>query len=243
MDKPDIILPPPFDWCSIPQGQVTLMPHGLDNELYLKQPMMVDVPAFYMAKYPITNKQYAEYIHHGGGAIPFYWDSPYWNGDDCPVVAMTWYEAVKFCRWLSDKTGAIIMLPTDAMWQRATQGDDNRTYPWGDVWDASLCNHNVDKAGIGKTTPVYQYEGKSDSPYGCVDMAGNIWEWCVTKYHTGENRLTGVHTDDRILRGGSWYTTYADRIGCLFSNRNNPLNGGYSNKGFRVACFANANFE
>ncbi|HRF97639.1 MAG TPA: SUMF1/EgtB/PvdO family nonheme iron enzyme, partial [Aggregatilineales bacterium] len=132
--------------------KVTLIPDALDGDIYIKQNTTVDVPEFYMAKYPITNKQYAEFVDDGG-TKPYYWDDSNWNGDNYPVVAMTWYEAVKFCQWLSNKMGENIMLPTDAMWQRAAQGDDNRLYTWGNNWNANLCNNNVDKIGVGKTTP------------------------------------------------------------------------------------------
>jgi formylglycine-generating enzyme required for sulfatase activity len=235
VEKPKITLLQPFDWCYIPAGKVTLLPDALDRGIYVKQDMVVDVPEFYMAKYPITNGQYRDFIDDGG-AKPYYWDDKNWNGDDYPVIAITWYDAVKFCQWLGGKTGENIMLPTDAMWQRAAQGDDGRKYTWGNVWDIRLCNSNVDRQGIGKTTPVRQYEGKADSPFGVSDMIGNVWEWCLTTYATGENRVAGHHGDERIFRGGSWYTKEVERMTCTFRHRNNPLNGGYSNRGFRIAC-------
>ncbi|HRF97640.1 MAG TPA: SUMF1/EgtB/PvdO family nonheme iron enzyme, partial [Aggregatilineales bacterium] len=76
----------------------------------------------------------------------------------------------------------------------------------------------------------------SDSPFGVVDMVGNVWEWCLTTYQTGENRVLGHHHDERIFRGGSWYTQQVERMACTFCHRSNPLNGGYTNRGFRVAC-------
>jgi len=171
----------------------------------------IDIPnkGYSIAKYPVTNAQFAEFIKAGGYEIekwwteegwqkrlegwhyqdktwqasgtswtqPRYWDDKKLNGAMQPVVGVSWFEAVAFCLWLSDATGENIMLPTEDQWQYAAQGDDGRTYPWGNEWNRDLCNNNVDKKGIGKTTPVTQYEGKGDSPFGVVDMSGNVWEW------------------------------------------------------------------
>ena len=105
-------------------------------------------------------------------------------------------------------------------------------YPWGNAWDAGRCNNNVDGKGIGRTTPVQQYEGKGDSPFGVVDMAGNVWEWCSTSYNTGRDDLDG--TDLRVLRGGSWDLTLTGIFRCVF--RSWGLPGGRLNyRGFRLA--------
>lgn len=108
-----------------------------------------------------------------------------------------------------------------------------RQHPWGPKWDASLCNNNVDKKGIGKTTPVRQYEGKGDSPFGVVDTAGNVWEWCLTDYENGSNDVTSAATN-RVVRGGSWYDNYTDLFRCDNRGRGYPLIRD-SNSGFRIS--------
>jgi formylglycine-generating enzyme required for sulfatase activity len=120
---------------------------------------------------------------------------------------VSWYEAIAFCLWLSDVTGDAIMLPTEQQWQRAAQGDDGRIYPWGNNWDNKRCNNSN---GISKTTPVNQFEGwdRGNSYFGVVDMAGNVWEWCLTAYETGSQTL--VSTDTRIMRGGAYYSVFYD---------------------------------
>src|SRR5690606_10002958 len=66
-----------------------------------------------------------------------------WNGAEQPVCGISWYEAVAFCLWLTEVTGESIMLPTEAQWQRAAQGDDERAFPWGNHWDCTRCTNSV----------------------------------------------------------------------------------------------------
>lgn len=122
------------------------------------------------------------------------------------------------------------MLPTDAMWQRAAGGDEGRVYPWGDTWRSDMCNHNIGKSGVGHTTPVRHYEDKGSSPFGVADMAGNVWEWCLTTYQTGRNDLEGI--DIRILRGGAWRNEDVQMFTTTFRIKYVPSN----TWGFRVVC-------
>ncbi len=218
-----------------------------------------------IAKYPITNAQFAKFIEADGynnrqwwtdagweaklkGSEwdgqqvkwietntlwnqPRYWTAPNWNGAQQPVVGISWYESVAFCLWLSDFTGEKIMLPTEDQWQYAAQGDDGRDYPWGKEWDASRCNSAIDRNL--KTTPVRQYEGKGDSPFGVVDMAGNIWEWCLTDYDTKTNDYNST-AKNRVLRGGSWFNGTTELFRCDCRDHNSP-NGWYFSFGFRIS--------
>ncbi|MBZ0294493.1 MAG: formylglycine-generating enzyme family protein, partial [Anaerolineae bacterium] len=219
---PDLsgILPPPFEWIHIPAGKVTLEAGGYVP----KGGQTFDVPMFYIAKYPVTNAQYAKFIKAGGynnrqwwtdagwkqkesqnWAEPRFWRDKKWNGEDYPVVGVSWYESLAFSNWLSAAVGATdrlpqkITLPTEQQWQRAAQGDDRRKYPWGRQWDVSRCN--TEESNINRTTPVQQYEGKGDGPYGVVDMAGNAWEWCMTNWEDGSIDPTGNLWC--VRRGGS----------------------------------------
>ena len=239
------LLPAPFAWVEIPGGRGTMATNESNVTL------SIPAQTYWMAKYPVTNVQYAVFIEAGGYTTqrwwtaqgwkkrqtedwkqPRYWTDETWNGADQPVVGVSWYEAVAFCRWLSEMTGEKIMLPTEAQWQYAAQGDDGRAFPWGNEWDAGRCNNNVAGKGIGRTTPVRQYEGKGDSPFGVVDMAGNVWERCLTAYETGRSDLDGL--DARVLRGGSWGLTNTDSFRCVF--RSWGLPGGRLNyRGFRLA--------
>lgn len=205
-------MPQPFAWVDIPAGKVTLAKSG-----HILEPgQTFEVPAFVIAKYPLTNAQFAKFIEAEGynqrrwwtdegwqfretelWTEPRHWQDSQSNKSDHPVVGVSWYEAMAFCLWLSDVTGEKIVLPTEQQWQRAAQGDTNRIYPWGDVFDKTRCN-----ASGESTTPVTQYEGKGDSPFGVVDMSGNTWEWCLTAYKSNSDAPTG--TEFRMLRGGTW---------------------------------------
>lgn len=121
-----------------------------------------------------------------------------------------------------------ITLPTEQQWQRAAQGDDRRAYPWGSEFDQKLCN--TEESGIKHITPVTQYPQR-ESPYHVMDMIGNVWEWCLTSWITGNLGANG--TDVRCLRGGSWNVNQnVARASCrywLFPNVRN------SHFGFRVS--------
>ena len=161
------LLPEPFAWIDIPAGRVDIKKHG-----------EFDVAAFQIAKYPITNAQYAKFIEAGGyrkrkwwtdagwerrssdsWTEPRYWAGSRFNGREQPVVGVSWYEAVAFCLWLSDLTGEQIMLPTEDQWQRAAQGDDGRVYPWGDEWDCHRCNNSVDPCDSKCNNPCAKIRG------------------------------------------------------------------------------------
>ncbi|MCA0456405.1 MAG: SUMF1/EgtB/PvdO family nonheme iron enzyme [Chloroflexi bacterium] len=247
------LMPQPFAWIDIPAGKVTLGGNDDANGGYIKIATTFEVAAFQIGKYPITNAQFAKFVEAKGyeqekwwtadgwemrqeneWSEPRYWWDDKWNKPNYPVVGVSWYESVAFCQWLGETSGENIMLPTEDQWQRAAQGDDGRDYPWGKQGDASRCNNNVYGKGIGKTTPVRQYEGKGDSPFGVVDMSGNVWEWCLTQYEANNNLLDG--TDVRVLRGGAWYVNNADFFRCEYRNGGNP-HGRSNDVGFRISRF------
>lgn len=160
---------------------------------------------------------------------PILWKNEKFDSPDQPVIGVSWYEATAYCLWLRRITGMIITLPTQAQWQYAAQGDGKRTYPWGNRWNSKRCNTSESK--IEQTTLVHAYEGKGDSPFGVVDMSGNIWEWCLTNYENGENIL-GKSARFRVMRGGSWYSDRKDaRVASISSSQ--PMKRA-SDWGFRL---------
>ena len=243
-------LPAPFGWVDIPEGSVTLGSTKESKGGYISKATTFDVPAFSIAKYPVTNAQFAKFIMDDGydnksfwtpegwmtkkdkdWKRPRLWEDKNWNGDDYPVVGVSWYEAVAFCRWLSKISGETITLPSDQEWQLAAQGDDDRAYPWGDTWDSNRCNSSVKSNFSHATTPVTQFEGKGDSPYGVVDMVGNVWEWCATNYQVGSDDPEGAAP--RVVRGGAYFDRDAARLQVTTRDKEQP---DYDHKGcgFRI---------
>ncbi|MBK8022729.1 MAG: SUMF1/EgtB/PvdO family nonheme iron enzyme [Chloroflexi bacterium] len=218
-----------------------------------------DVPAFTVAKYPVTNAQYRVFVDAQGYNIERWWTPAGWqfrqkeswakprfwddaarepfNRPDHPVVGMSWYEALAFCMWLSETWSEKILLPTEQMWQRAAQGDDGRAYPWGKNWDGARCKNAVKPNGRDHTAPVIQYAGrdKGDSPFGVSDMAGNVWEWCLTDYDTGSQDVN-ESSNRRVLRGGSWYYFYPENFRVDGRYGDSPVDWDFG-RGFRIARF------
>ena len=143
---------------------------------------------------------------------PYRWRGPEAGDDNLPVVNITWYEAVAYCRWLSEATGQEFYLPSEAEWEKAARGSDGRVYPWGNAWEPGYCNS--DEAGIERTAPVGSFPVGA-GPYGALDMAGNVWEWCATKWRKAypyalepEWEVAYLEgTDRRRLRGGAYYSS------------------------------------
>ena len=155
------------------------------------------------------------------------------NGIEQPVVGISWYEAVAFCLWLSDVTGEKVMLPTEDQWQYAAQGNNSGIYPWGNEWDCTRCNNSVEPCDSSGSMPVTSYEGKGDSDFGVVDMAGNVWEWCLTDYNNKTNDING-NAIMRARRGGSWGNNATAYFRCNFRDGGSP-HGRYYLSGFRLS--------
>jgi formylglycine-generating enzyme required for sulfatase activity len=217
----------------------------------------VDLDAYYIGKYPVTNGEFRRFRDDPGYEDPKFWphgqvtpkdQSPVWNRtgavagrENYPVSAVTWDQAVAYCRWLSAKTGHEYRLPTEAEWEKAARGTDQRRYPWGNEIDPSCASYKEKPL-----TPVDFYDGSkrgdlqthnSASPYGAFDMEGGVFEWCSDWYSPNyyafssrKNPPGPAEGAYRVLRGASqyeeaWELRAANRSSGAPSNQNHHLVG------------------
>jgi formylglycine-generating enzyme required for sulfatase activity len=230
----------------------------------------VYLDAFYIDKYEVTNAQFKQFIDAGGYTTQAYWSAagwsertsggwtePYnWASDDYhsgaawpdfPVVGVSWYEAEAYANFAGKR------LPTEAEWEKAARGTDQRTYPWGNSIDGSRANYWYSGDPYdNSSTPVGFYDGRlhpsppfqttnSPSPYGAYDMAGNIWEWVADWYQSNyysvsppSNPPGPLSGSYRVLRGGAWsYLTTSLRSAYRYAS--NPSYRG-NGRGFGFRC-------
>lgn len=212
----------------------------------------VTLDAFYIDQYEVTNARYAACVAAGACRPPrairsytrevYYGDPRY---DDYPVVLLSWYQALNYCRWRGAR------LPTEAEWEKAARGTDGRRYPWGDVFDgtrANFCDRNCpyewaspsEDDGYADTAPVGSYP-EGVSPYGAYDMAGNVWEWVADWYDADyyaaspvenpQGPATGLY---RVVRGGAWFSV-GSSLRTTYRLRNVPTATYHLTGGFRCA--------
>lgn len=157
---------------------------------------------FAIMKYPVTNALWRQFDPDGDLRHPkFSYD------DDQPVVGINYYEATLFALWMG------LRLPTEKEWEKAARGTDGRDYPWGDALGYQSGFTNTADFVLGRTSAVESFEDGL-SPYGCYDMAGNVWEWCVQLY-------SSKFSTQKVVRGGAWMN-YMVHAKCVFRNSFDP---------------------
>jgi len=180
---------------------------GSDERLSDEGPQhKVNLSAFAIDIYEVTNGQYKQFIDATGRRSPsHYRNRTYPEGKvDHPVTFVNWEDAGAYCKWVGKR------LPTDQEWEKAARGNDARTYPWGDKFAEENANTPLRWKSLGKfgdTTPVGLFP-KGQSPHGLHDMSGNVWEWTSSWYKAyPENKTNSESYGERYktLKGGSWF--------------------------------------
>ena len=204
----------------------------------------VTLSCYYLSRHPISNAQYELFDpSHAGKRVPG-------AGDRHPVVYVSSNEAAKFCQWLSSRDRRRYRLPTEAEWEYAARGTDDREYPWGgkerrgDL--ANFADRNTDFAwsdrgiddGFAESSPVGAFP-RGASPFGMEDMAGNVWEWChdFMEAYRGTSKINprGPRSGaKRIYRGGSWKSRF-NSLRATTRGANVP-NYSCNDLGFRIVC-------
>ena len=228
---------PEIDWVSIPGGEFVYQ-EGEHRSL----------APFRIARYPVTHAQFQAFLDAEDG----YGDDRWWAGlkspDRTPKRArwaianhpretVSWFEAMAFCAWLGHRFSVELRLPTEWEWERAARGTDGRSYPWGSDYQAGCANidETWDEVGphsLSRTSAVGIYPGGA-SPEGVLDLAGNVWEWCLNEYAKPE-RVGRGGSVSRVLRGGSWVGAQGF---ARADNRYSPHPyDRFDDVGFRVVC-------
>jgi formylglycine-generating enzyme required for sulfatase activity len=206
----------------------------------------VNVPTFFMGKYPITQTQWRAIAATAKIDIDLETNPSEFKGDELPVESVNWYQATEFCKRLSRETKREYRLPSEAEWEYACRAGTTTPFYFGETITGELANYNTNKTYVeeyrNETTPVGQFPPNA---FGLYDMYGNVWEWCADTWH---DNYDGAPTDGSAwiengddnrspLRGGAWYT-FPYR--CRSAHRNIDARR-YSRSflyGFRVVCSA-----
>ena len=180
---------------TIPEGQFIYQDEvDEEDQVILKE--------FSIMKFPVTNALYQLFDPQHKNRFP-----KYSFDDDQPVIGINYYEAVIFSLWIG------LRLPSEQEWEKAARGTDGKTYPWGEPMGYEKGFANTCDFMACQTNSVLELD-QGMSPYGCFDMAGNVWEWCIQKN-------ASMHSTQRIVRGGSWMN-YLVHAKCVFRNSFDP---------------------
>jgi formylglycine-generating enzyme required for sulfatase activity len=199
----------------------------------------VSVDDFLLGIFPVRNLDYRLFLELTGHPAPPFWDHPDFNHPECPVAAVSWFEAVKYCEWLSSFSGNRYRLPTEAEWERAVRnGIEGALYAWGDEPPHAHADYVRRWGGEVKgTLPV---ANGSPNGWGLYELGENVHEWCsdwfqkdyysVSPEHNPPGPATG---DRRASRGGSW--RHHIKVSRCAARSSIPPHFQYADYGFRVA--------
>jgi formylglycine-generating enzyme required for sulfatase activity len=210
---------------------------GSDSGQDCERPIhRVWVDAFYLAATQVTNAEYDHSLRATSTTPPPFWKDPNFNHPDQPVVGVSWFEAIRYCDWLSAQTGHRYRLPTEAEWERAARGGlEQKNFPWGDDPPQSLPDYAI-RWQTGPE-PVGRYVPNAS---GLYDICDNVHEWCSDWYDPNyyavapERNPRGPENGQRkSSRGGSW--RHHVKVARCSARSSIPPEFHYADYGFRVS--------
>jgi formylglycine-generating enzyme required for sulfatase activity len=220
-----------------------------------KEKHHVELPEYFIGRFPVTVDQFRAFVDDSGHRL--FDDKCLAGAGNHPVAYVNWFDALAYCDWLTGRLrgwadapeGLVallrkprgkawrVALPSEAEWERAARGAVGRTFPWGEE-PAGPERANYDKTGIGGTSAVGCF-ASGRSPCGCLDMAGNVWEWTRSldkkyPYDSADGREDlKDKKGKRVLRGGA-FDLVELALRCAFRSGNNGPDDAYGYYGFRV---------
>lgn len=202
----------------IPSGKFQMGSNiGKNNEKPLRYE---DLDGYWIGKYEVTFDQYDRFCTEQEIIKP---DDEGWGRGRRPVINVSWEDSMAYCRWLSKEIGCNFKLPTESQWEKSARGTDGNMYPWGNslpsdskanfaVHDLNYLKHNRTASDKSKHTVSVGSYPEGSSPFGVMDMAGNVYEWCIDWYSESSSsaslhKKAGEHNKNtlRVIRGGSWF--------------------------------------
>lgn len=212
----------------IPGGKFQMGRTGGDE--YETPVRTITVSPFYMARTEVTNQEYQRFVNETGRKAPTHWPNGKFppNEGNFPVVNVSWDDANDFAKWAGKR------LPTETEWEFAARGTEGRLYPWGNAWNPSGANAGRETGG--RISEVGRFPNGA-SPFGVMDMCGNVWEW------TSSNLLSyadnKVMAPGKVIRGGA-FNVPSDRATTTYRGVLPPERLG-DKTGFRLARDAQSN--
>jgi formylglycine-generating enzyme len=227
----------------VPGGEFEM---GSDDSMEEQPIRQVNVDAFWIDETEVTVAEYTQCVRAGACAVPtvgMYYNYGILGRENHPINGVDWFSAEAYCAW---EGGGGKRLPTEAEWEKAARGMDARTYPWGNAPGPSCTHVVMDEGGNGcglESTWAVGQKPLGVSPYGALDMSGNIWEWVSDWYAPGydpadTDNPTGPETGRyRIVRGGPWYSNNPEYFSATNRYDSVPTIADFT-QGFRCAMTA-----
>ncbi len=218
----------------IPEGWFRMgSDDGRDDE---KPAHRVWVDAFELAAFQTTNAEYSSFLQATQHPSPPNWDDPNFNDPAQPVVAVSWFDAVAYCDWLTRALGKRFRLPTEAEWERAARGGvEGEAFPWGNCAPKELPNYASRWQSGPERVGLY-----APNRYGLYNLGDNVHEWCADWYDAGyyavspeRNPQGPPSSSRRASRGGSW--RHHIKVTRTAARSSIPPEFKYADYGFRVA--------